>query len=1237
MNILSDLHHQTDCRWLIYSGEMPVDDIKIGRKPPAHDYDLADRYRADDGTVFLTGVQALARVPIEQLRRDRRAGRKTAALVSGYPGSPLGGFDLELAKALRIIGPELPITHLPAVNEELGASAVMGSQLAATRTDCRYDGVVGVWYGKAPGLDRAGDALRHGVFAGSSATGGALALVGDDPSAKSSTMPSSSDAALVDLHMPILYPATVAECLELGLHGIAMSRGTGLWSALKVVTAVADGNGTVHLPALDREPIVPTVDVDGRRWVPHPSAQFLGPRMVEVEREFHEIRTVLALRYGIENELNQVPADPADAWLGVVATGFTFGEVLEAFRRLGFESRQAIADAGIRLLNLRMPVPFDRDLVAHFARGLEQIFVVEEKNPTLERLVRDALYATTMRPQVVGKDDAEGNRLLPSYGQLDGDVIEPALRTRLQPRLSDRLAPPAPPQRERLPLTVQRAPYFCSGCPHNWGTKVPDGAVVGMGTGCHGMTLLMDPERVGDSIGITAMGNEGAQWLGMAPFVETKHVFQNFGDGTFFHSGQLAIQAAIGAGANVTFKILYNHTVAMTGGQDASHSVGPVELATILLAHGAGKVVITTDDTSLYSRRSRRYRGSRVPSTVSVHDRTELVELERRLAGIPGVTVIIHDQACAAELRRARKRGLAPTPRTRVVINHRICEGCGDCGDVSNCLSVQPVDTPLGRKTQIDQAGCNYDYSCLKGDCPAFMTIEVDGREPSLSDERALPDPSVLAVDEPRPVSDTAVVRLAGIGGTGVVTVAQVIGTAAMLDGHRVSGLDQTGLSQKAGPVISDVIIHPGGDVAHRSNLAGRAQADLLLAFDLMVAAADGALGAVSPRTTVLASTTQTPTGRQITDPGLSDRGAVAERLRGAIERDPDFAVDAAETAGIVTGVAATANMILVGAALQSGRLPVSLQSLRQAVQLNGVAVEANLAALEWGRRLWADTAAAHRELARWSSAPDGGLRIDVAPLSARLAAEVERALAGIAPSDRDRALVEMLTADLVDYQDEAYARRFLRLVARGAATGHVALTMAMARGFHKLMAYKDEYEVARLMTRADGLAPANRLATSAPPPPTDDSNASLTPDPPLPAITWHLHPPTLKPVLSRLGHGGKVRIPASVAPVFRALARGKRLRGTRFDPFGMTAMRRLERELIDDYEAVVGSMLDGLSSTPVIPESDMEVALAVARLPEMVRGFEELKMRRVAEYRAEQQRLRDRLIPGDRSSAVVR
>ncbi|HVR31802.1 MAG TPA: indolepyruvate ferredoxin oxidoreductase family protein [Acidimicrobiia bacterium] len=1132
-----------------------------------HDYRLEDRYDRDSGRVFMTSIQALARIVAEQLRRDRVAGHHTAGFLSGYPGSPLGGFDMEVSRMLRRY-PDLAIVHRPGVNEELAASAVMGSQLAAGRPDARYDGVLGLWYGKAPGLDRATDAIRHGVFAGTSPLGGVIALVGDDPAAKSSTMPSSSDAALVDLHMPILYPGNTAECLELGLHAAAISRASGLWSAMKIVTPVADGSGTVDFPVLDRQPIIPSHDPR-----PHPSAVFLGSaRMIAAEEEFRVVRADLAYRYGVENRLNRIEVDPPDAWIGIVATGYTYYEMKEALHRLGLTDDAAIRDAGIRLLQLRMPVPFDHEMVHRFARGLSEIVVVEEKNPTLEWLIKDTLYDFGDRPTVVGKTHEDGRILMPSHGLLDTDAILGGLRERLARRIADRMTPvAAEASRTVIPLAINRTPFFCSGCPHNWGTKVPDGALVGAGTGCHGMSLLMPPERVGDTFGITAMGNEGAHWIGMEPFVETGHVYQNFGDGTYFHSGQLAIQAAIGAGVSITFKILYNSTVAMTGGQDASFSVGVPALCTILLAQGVKRVLITAPDPRGYDRHG-------LPAGVDVWDRTRIIEAQEMLAAIEGVTVLINDQECAAELRRDRKRGLVETPRTRIVINHRICEACGDCGDKSNCLSVQSIATPLGVKTAIDQGSCNFDYSCLEGDCPAFIEIEVaDG-----PDRRLLPPPTS---GEPPivEVTGTFPVRLAGIGGTGVVTAAQILATAAMFDGWKVAGVDQTGLSQKAGPVVSDLIL---ADRVATTNLVSEGEAMTLIAFDQLVAASDPVIGVCDPaRTRVVVSTDEVPTGTMIGHPEIAfPADAARRRLSAAAASIRE--VEAAALAQATTGSVAAANIVVLGTAIQLGAIPVRPESVARAIELNGVAVDANLTAFGWGRAVISHPSLVEDTLARHRLATGATMTVPV--LADALASRIDAW--GL---DEDLAArVKMLAADLVGFQSLRWATRFADTVERLAGVDSALrgwqLTRTAADSLHKLMAYKDEYEVARLMLLAEGTAAAAALGGT--------------------EVRWLLHPP----VLAAFGRRRKVRFAAWTRPVFALLRASKVMRGTPFDPFGRSEVRKLERTMIEEFEralqAVAGAALD----------ERYDDAVRIAGLPDSVRGYEALKLRRARAYRAE-------------------
>ena len=1144
-------------------------------------YRLSDRYAPDAGTVFMTGIQALARLPIEQLRADRAAGLNTAAFASGYQGSPLSGLDEEFTRSAAA-APGVTFVVQPNVNEELGATAVMGSQLASVQPDALHDGVIGLWYGKAPGLDRAGDAIRHGVYAGASQHGGAIVIVGDDPAAKSSTVPSSSDLALMDLHLPVFYPKDVQEALDLGRHAIAMSRATGLWTSMKIVAAVADGSGTIDVSPDRLKIVLPDMSIDGAPDVHIPDARLLPPHNMAIEKDIRTVRGERARRYSVANDLNRISVDASDAWIGIAATGVTYGEVREALRRLGLATDEQVAGAGIRLLHLRLPLPFDREVARRFGDGLDEIIVVEEKDPTLELLVKDALYGSSNAPLVVGKRDDTGEPLIQNFGVLVADVIVPALRRRLAGRLGNRLTPEPPPERERvlIPLSVERSPYFCSGCPHNWGSKVPDGALVGAGIGCHTMTLLMDTEKVGDTIGLTQMGGEGAQWIGIAPFVDREHLVQNLGDGTFFHSGQLAIQAAIAADVNITYKLLHNGTVAMTGGQDPVGQLSVPDIAGILIGHGVKRVIITTDDIE-------RYRGAELPKDdagrVTVRDRDEIVAAQEELAAVSGVTVLIHDQACAAQNRRLRKRDLVPTPAERVVINHRICEACGDCGVVSNCLSVQAVDTPLGVKTTIDQTTCNLDFSCLGGDCPSFMTVEPSGEEAATPGASTTP---VAPTDFPEPVlrvpADGVDVRIAGIGGTGVVTAAQILATAAMLDGFDSRGLDQTGLSQKAGPVVSDLRLSTAATPA--TNLLGDGTAHVLLAFDLLTASALRTLDACGGGTTiVVGSTTQTPTGSMI---GRPDRRVpTQEELRARLDTasipEATRLADAGELMESLLGNATAANIFVIGAAIQHGALPVSAASVEEAIRLNGVQVDANIEAMRWGRSwivdpLVIDAAAATRPAARPV--------VEIDPLPRRLSRRVEALAIEIRP------VIEMLTADLVSYQSAAYAAEFLDDVER-VDRAEPRLTEVVARSLHKLMAYKDEYEVARLLVAPESRAAAERVGGVGA------------------KVTWRLHPPMLKAI----GRHDKLGINAKIGrPLMLALARGKRLRGTRFDPFGRTEMRRTERELVDEYREHLGAELAHLGAAP----GDLDAARTALTLPMEIRGYEELKLRRVQEYR---------------------
>jgi indolepyruvate ferredoxin oxidoreductase len=1154
--------------------------------------DLDAKYREESGRFFFTGVQALVRAPLDQMRADRRAGLRTATFISGYQGSPLGGYDLELARHKQLLD-GLSIVHVPGLNEELGATAVMGSQVASTFPKPKFDGVVGVWYGKSPGVDRAGDALRHAAYAGTSRTGGVLALAGDDPACKSSTLPSSSEWALADLHMPILHPGNVQEILDLALHGIALSRTCGLWSAVKIVTAVADGSSNIEV-GLDRiVPVIPELVWNGTPYVPKATGRVGPPTSTQIENEIYEARYELARMYGVENNLNRVTHDSPNAWLGIAAPGRNYHEVLEALHVLGLSDAD-LRQYGIRLFQISMLYPLDRETLRRFADGLEEILVVEEKRPFVETYLRDALYGMADAPRIVGKRDPQGAVLVPATGALDADLLVAPLRRRLAERIEpSRLVPAASPasllMERQIEVLPSRTPFFCSGCPHSTGAQAPQDAMVGAGIGCHGMVLFMDANRVGNITGITQMGGEGAQWVGIEAFVETDHFIQNLGDGTFAHSGSLAIRQAVAAKSHITYKILYNGAVAMTGGQDASGAMPVEQLATWLLCEGVSRVLITTDDVDKYKR-------VHLAAGVDVWERSRIIEAQRMLAKVPGVTVLIHDQQCAAEKRRDRKRGLTADPPMRIVINERVCEGCGDCGVQSNCLSVQPIETEFGRKTAIHQSSCNKDYSCLAGDCPSFLTVvpkrkRTDSR-PTRAEGGARRRPAIDAADLPAPKPivpvDDMTIRMPGIGGTGVVTVAQILGTAATLDGKYVGGLDQTGLSQKAGPVVSDLRITT--HVIEGTNKVTAGSVDLYLVFDLLVGLSPTNLVAVSPeRTVAIVSTAKTPTGHMVSDvhAAYPDQDALQSDVDSVTRADANRYLDAIALTEGLFGESTTANVFQLGVAFQAGAIPVRAEAIEQAIELNGAAVEANLLAFRWGR-MWAIDA--ERVRAASVTATD-----HMPTPSARLEAAIEAA--GLGDGELGR-LVRLRAADLAVYQSNAYAARYLATVANAAASGQANFAEAVARYLYKLMAYKDEYEVARLhLEEAAALQVANAVGNDV-------------------VVSYNLHPP----ILRAMGMKKKIRLGPWFTPVMRALRAGKRLRGTPLDPFGYAKVRRVERSLVKEYRAVIEQL------APKVTAANAGMATELASLPDFVRGYETIKLDNVEHYHSELARLRSQL-----------
>jgi indolepyruvate ferredoxin oxidoreductase len=1143
------------------------------------DFTLDAKYRQEEGLILLSGIQALVRLPLDQHRADKRRGLNTATLISGYRGSPLGGLDLTLERNPALLR-EHNVVFISGVNEDLGATAVYGSQLANLFPQPKYDGVLGMWYGKGPGVDRTGDVFKHANFAGVSRHGGVLALGGDDPLSKSSTIPSHSEVAFYDALFPVLFPGSAQEILDLGRLGFELSRYSGLWVGFKIVTNVADEIATAEVGP-DRIVLAdPGFVYEGRPWQARQNPLLMPPWGLETEREIHYGRLEAAKAFAAANRLNRVTLPTPSAWLGIAAPGKTYYDLREALAELGLDNA-ALRHYGIRLLKIEMLFPMEPGTIRGFARGLEELLVVEEKRAFCELFIRDILYNLAERPRVVGKSDENGRPLVPADAELDADRIAQIVAARLERRIhlesiTARVALLEALRQRPAPLTLSRQPYFCSGCPHNRSTVLPEGSIASAGIGCHGMALLMDRK----TMGLTHMGGEGAQWVGIAPFTETEHLFQNLGDGTFFHSGSLAIRQAVASSANITYKILYNSAVAMTGGQDAAGAMPVPELTRSLAAEGVKRILVVTDEPGKYPK------GTLWGPGVQVWHRDRLDEAQRLLRDIPGVTALIYDQRCAAEKRRLRKRGRLPDPETRVFINEAVCEGCGDCGVKSNCLSVHPVETEFGRKTQIHQSSCNKDYSCLNGDCPSFLTVVplVDPRKKArrvFKVERPLPEPTLK-------VPADAGIFMMGIGGTGVVTVNQILGTAALLDGKHVRGLDQTGLSQKGGPVVSHLKILDRA--SETSNKISAGSADCYIGFDILVATSQQNLDHAQPdRTIAVVSTSQVPTGAMVTSTSVEfpETNGLITSIDRVTRKDENFYLDAQGFAEILFDDHMAANMIVLGAAWQAGAIPVSAEAIEEAITLNGVSVEMNTHAFRAGRLLVVDPAWA-RTLPR--------RRLGAIVETPELSDHARQLVDEIGATGELRRLLEIRVPELIDYQSAGYARQYLEVVQRvreaesAAVPGESRLSEAVARNLFKLMAYKDEYEVARLHRKPDI---ARALDAEFP------GGVKLH---------YNLHPP----ILRALGVKRKLKLGPWFESIFGVLAGMKWLRGTWIDPFGFAAVRRVERRLPGEYRALVESAVAGIS-----PES-YERAVKLAGLPDLIRGYEEIKLRNVQRFRDE-------------------
>ena len=1130
-------------------------------------YQLEHRYTRERGRVYLTGVQALVRLPMLQRERDREAGLDTAGFVSGYRGSPLGTYDLALWQARE----HLERHHVrfePGVNEDLAATAVWGTQQANLHPGPKYDGVFGIWYGKGPGVDRSCDALKHGNYAGTSRHGGVLALCGDDPGAKSSSIAHQSEHALIHCGIPILNPSSVQEYLDLGLAGFALSRFSGCWVAMKCLTDTVDSAASVEIaPERARlvEPDFPRGPGFHIGWANLPA---------EVEKRLYQQRLPAAQAFVRANLLDRVALDAPQRKLGIVTTGKAYLDVREALVEHGVDDALARA-LGLTIYKVALSWPLEPEGALAFCRGLGDVLVVEEKRVVIEDQLARLLYNQSQRPRLAGKRDAAGAPLVPAEGELAPGSVAEVLRRWLEsaaPGIGARLRPPPAAPAIAPPTQLTRLPAFCSGCPHNTSTVVPDGSVALGGIGCHGMAAWM-PER--RTLAVTQMGGEGANWIGQAPFTSLPHLFQNMGDGTYFHSGLLAIRAAVAAGVNITYKLLVNGAVAMTGGQpiEGEPMAGEItcpEIARQLAAEGVKRIAVVSVEPEKFPPGS-------LPAGVTLHHRDDLAAVQKELREAPGVSAIVYDQTCAAEARRLRKRGEFPDPDRRIVINELVCEGCGDCSVQSNCISIEPVETELGRKRRINQSSCNKDYSCVKGYCPSFVSV-LGGKVRKATGEgvaaagalfASLPEPPVAGGDEPWNV------LLAGIGGTGVVTVGAILAVAAHLEGKGCSELDVTGLAQKNGPVSSHVRIarEPGAIHASRIGVGG---ADLVVGCDLVVATNfENLPRARKGRTFAVMNRDVAPTADFARN---SDLDLSSERMEAAVheacgEEGARF-VSASQLATVLLGDAIAANMILLGVAAQLGKLPVGLAALDRAIELNGRQVEMNRRAVAWGRLLAHDPAAVEKI---------------VRPLL--------RGGAGSALATTLEEIVAHRTELLTRYQNAKYAERYRALVARVAdrekavAPGSHALARAVAHSYAKLLAYKDEYEVARLYTDGSFAAQLAREFEG-------DYRLQLH-------LSPQFLPAWIAPRDPETGHVRKWRIPTGlIFPFFRLLRRFAALRGTPFDPFGWTAHRRWERRLIAEYEALVAELEAGLSA------DNLATAVEIASLPEHVRGFDDVKER---------------------------
>ncbi len=1144
---------------------------------------LDDKYTAKNKRVFMNGTQALVRLPLLQKERDLAAGLNTAGFISGYRGSPLGNVDLTLWKAKKHLK-EHDVVFQPGLNEELAATSVWGSQQVNLFKGANRDGVFGMWYGKGPGLDRSMDVFKHANNAGTSKFGGVLLIAGDDHAAKSSTVAYHSEHDLQAAGIPVLYPANVQEYLDFGLHGWAMSRYSGLWVSLKCVTDVVESSSSVEVNPDRIQTIIPedfALPKDGLniRWPDTPAAQ---------EERMNNYKWYAALAYVRANKLDKIIIDSPKARFGIMTAGKAYLDVRQALSDLGLDEKTC-ADIGIRLYKVGCVWPLEAQGAREFAEGLDEILVVEEKRQIMEYALKEELYnwRDDVRPEVYGKYDARddgggewsvprGPWLLPPNLDLSPAIIAKAIAKRLEKhalpndvreRIRSRIDIITRKEKESQHISVvaERKPWFCSGCPHNTSTRVPEGSRAVAGIGCHYMTTWMD--RKTDTF--TQMGGEGVPWIGQKDFTDEKHIFANLGDGTYFHSGILAVRASIAAKANITYKILYNDAVAMTGGQPIDGTLTVPQIHDQLVAEGITKVVIVSDEPD-------NIRQLGIRSETEIYHRNDLDDVQRMLRDTEGTTALIYVQTCATEKRRRRKRGTYPDPAVRTYINEDVCEGCGDCGVQSNCLSIEPVDTPMGTKRKINQSSCNKDFSCQRGFCPSFVTAKgaqllKPQSQSSSFEKKDIPEPTLPTIQR------SYNILVPGVGGTGVVTIGALLGMAAHLEGKGVNILDITGLAQKGGAVVSHIQIGKRPEDLFATRI-GTGEAHVVIACDAIVASSKEITSKLQKgQTYAVVNSAQTPTAELFGNPKWQFPSTITQRdITSLLGEDGCDFLDASFYAFTLLGDAIYANPLLLGYVWQKGQIPLHLAFIQRAIELNGVAIEKNLEAFYWGRYL----------------AHFGGDSLNLAKKNR------DHLITIVENTDSQ---LKRLNAFLTDYQDAAYANKFMKTILSVKAVeekilgiGANQLTQTAAKNLAKLMAYKDEYEVARLYTRPEYL---DKLRQTFAGEPGKDYELYV-----------HMAPPAFAKKKAN-GELVKKAYGPWVFKAFKLLSKFKKLRGTALDPFGRTEERKAERALIAEYI----ELLDTIKAK--LTEQNVEQALALAALPDDIRGYGHVKEKNMHQY----------------------